>query len=135
MPEEARGRTGIYLLRIALAGGLFNIGLFLVSMSPKPGAERSVIEMLHALFEVSLVVGLVAPILAITGAIILLVKKRRFGVVDWFSLAIGVVVLLLPVSLPAAAEDDAIERVESGKTGWWCRAACNHASSSGSAPA
>ena len=46
---------------------------------------------------VTLVVGLVAPILAITGAIILLVKKRRFGVVDWFSLAIGVDVLLLPV--------------------------------------
>ena len=42
MPEEARGRTGIYLLRIALAGGLFNIGLFLVSMSPRPGADRSV---------------------------------------------------------------------------------------------
>ena len=61
MPEEARGRTGIYLLRIALAGGLFNIGLFLVSMSPRPGADRSVIEMLHALFEVSLVLGLVAP--------------------------------------------------------------------------
>jgi hypothetical protein len=97
MPDEARGRTGIYLLRVALAGGLFNIGLFLVSMSPRPGADRSVIEVLHALFEVSLVVGLVAPILAITGAIILLVKKRRFGVVDWLSLAIGVVVLLLPV--------------------------------------
>ena len=38
--------------------------------------------------------------------------------------------LLLPVSLPAAAEDDAIERVESGKTGWWCRAACSRGSSS-----
>ena len=43
--------------------------------------------------------------------------------------------LLLPVSLPAAAEDDAIERVESGKTGWWCRAACNRASWSDNAPA
>jgi len=34
--------------------------------------------------------------------------------------------LLMPVSLHAAAEDDAIERVEGGKRGGSCRAACNH---------
>ena len=90
-------RLGTYLLRAALIGGLYIVALFLVSMYPKPGVSWSVIEVLNILFEIALVVGLVAPVLAISGAIILWVKKRRFGALDWISLAIGLVALLLPV--------------------------------------
>lgn len=101
MNAEARvvrpSRAGTILLRIALAGGVFVVATFLATARSMPGASEAVMKLVDASFDVSMICGMIAPFLAIIGAILVFRARRRLTALDWISFAFGLIAGLLPV--------------------------------------
>ena len=95
--DEKRLVPGIILLRIALIAGVYVIVYIAASFIPMP--TRIAVEMLdfnNFLFGVAMWIGAIAPIVAIIGAVLLGVSRKRFKPLDWTSLAVGISTVLLP---------------------------------------
>ncbi len=75
---------------------MFIVVTFLAFSRPMPGAPRWVHELASVSFEAGMVMGLIAPVLAIIGAILCFLARRRLTALDWVSLAFGLVAGLLP---------------------------------------
>jgi len=87
---------GVILLRIALIAGLYVIVYVAGSFVPTPEPSRAVFKFLNNLWHLALWIGLIAPVIAIVGALLLRFSRQRFKALDWVSLAVGVSSVLLP---------------------------------------
>jgi hypothetical protein len=93
-----RSRVGPVLLRIALAGGVFVVLALVISENHALfGLSSEPFGVANELFRLAILVGMVAPVFAIVGSIIMLVTRSRFSVLDWVSLALGLIPGLLPL--------------------------------------
>lgn len=86
---------GTFILRMALVAGLYVIVVVAATINPIPVALRGYFNFFNGLSAVALNVGLIAPILAIVGSV-LVRRRRRFTALDWVSLAAGLLAVLFP---------------------------------------
>lgn len=91
--------AGVLLLRAALIAGIYVVALVCATINPMPGVSSDTFELIGRLTDVALWLGLFAPITAITGALLLRYGERRFSALDWISLVLGIVPVLLPLLL------------------------------------
>ena len=87
---------GVILLRVALIAGIYVILIVATTIRPMPGVSPALFNFFMTLEDLAFLVGLIAPLVAIVGAVLLWVRRRRFKPLDWVSLAIGLSTVLLP---------------------------------------
>jgi hypothetical protein len=102
---QARRGAGVILLRVALFAGLYVIVLLATTTRPMPGVSTAVLEFVITLQELAFLAGLIAPIVAIVGAVLLRSRRQRFTALDWVSLGVGISTVLLPVLFVYAYSD------------------------------
>ncbi len=100
-----RSLVGTLLLRAALVCGVFIVVLVLVSMRPMPGVADWLFDLIQTLSTLALLLGVIAPLLAIVGAILAFRAQRRLSALDWVSFAFGLVSVLLPALFIYAYSD------------------------------
>lgn len=93
---------GRILLRIALVCCIFIVATFFASFITWPGVPEWWRDFCNATFEIGLVMGLVAPLLAIVGAVLTWRAQRRLMALDWVSFAMGLACFLLPAMFVVA---------------------------------
>jgi hypothetical protein len=79
-----------------LAGGLYLIVYMAASFIPLRGISTAQFEFINSLFYLAMMIGLIAPVVAIIGAVLLRIRGQRFKALDWVSLAVGISAVLLP---------------------------------------
>ena len=97
--------AGVILLRLALIAGLYVILDLAVSFIPMPEGLTAVSEFFNRHWPLTITIGLIAPVVAIVGALLLRFRRQRFRALDWVSLAVGVSVVLLPALFIYAYSD------------------------------
>jgi len=95
--RETTGTIGTWLLRAALVGGLYVILLVAGTLHPIPDISEVVFEFVNFLSALALSVGLIAPLFALLGAVLVYVARRRLNRLEWASVGVAFVSLLFPV--------------------------------------
>lgn len=93
---DARSKAGVFLLRAALIGGIYVIVIVAATIRPMPWLPHGAFEVVSTLSSLALCIALIAPLLAIVGAVLTRLGRRRFTALDWTSLAFGIVPVLQP---------------------------------------